>query len=151
VGADYGIDLDEVRQVIDTAEVLVIRCSVTDRRLLVDARTSEAEGPMVRVVPPVTSGEERFKTLKMLRPRFKTPQRILTFQWPRHAALLRDAGVWDHLERRLLALGWSDTKAQCDEAFRQLVDAERAVEAEAVRGGSERFKTLWSADGSDDE
>lgn len=143
LNADYGIDLDEVRRVIDAADVLVVRLSVTDRRLLVDARTQDDEGPLVRVVPPVTSGEERFRSLKVMRPRFKTPDRILTFQWPRHARALVEAGVWEHLAKRVCALGWSETAAQCDEAIQELIDEERRVEVAAIRGG-DAFKTLWA-------
>jgi hypothetical protein len=150
VSVEYGIDLDEVRRVIDAADVLVVRFSVTDRRLLIDARTSESEGPLIKVVPPVASGEERFKSLKMMRPRFRTPQRILTFQWPRHARALREAGIWDHITRRLVALGREGTAAQCDEAFAQLVEEERCAELAAVRG-DEGFKTLWARDALDDD
>ncbi len=148
--AEFGIDLDEVRRVIDAADVLVVRLSVTDRRLLVDTRANENEGPMIRVVPPVATGEERFKSLKMLRPRFRTPERILTFQWPRHARALRDAGIWDHIARRLVGAGWSDTARQCDEAFAQLLQEERTVEVAAIKG-DEGFKTIWPAEASRDE
>ena len=142
MNADFGIDLDEVRRVIDAADVLVVRFSITDRRLLVDARTSGDEGPMIKVVPRAASGEERFRSLKVMRPRFRSPERILTFQWPRHARSLRESGVWDHLARRLVALGWPETTARCDEAFRQLVEEERLVEVAAIRGG-EGFQTIW--------
>ncbi len=148
--ADFGIDLDEVRRVIDAAEVLVVRFSITDRRLLVDARTSGEEGPMIRVVPPVASGEERFRALKVMRPRFRTPGRILTFQWPRHARALEEAGIWGHLARRLVGLGSTDTAGHCDEAFRELISEERKIEINAITGG-EGFKTLWSTDMPADE
>lgn len=63
---DYGLDLEEVARVIDAADVLVVRFAILDKRLLVDARTSESEGPMVAVVPKANSVEERFKSLKKL-------------------------------------------------------------------------------------
>ena len=141
---DYGIDLDEVRRVIDAADVLVVRFSVTDRRLLIDARTSDQEGPMLTVVPRAGSAEERFKSLKMMRPRFRVPERILTFHWPRHARGLVESGLWEHLARRLVALGHSDTAAQCDAALEQLLVEERLVEVAAIRG-SEGFQTMWEA------
>jgi hypothetical protein len=144
LNADYGIDLDEVRRVIDAAEVLVVRFSVTDRRLLVDTRTSEDSGPMVKVVPPAATAEERFRSVKVLRPRFRVPERILTFHWPRHASALAESGVWEHLARRLVAAGHSGMAAECDEAFRQLLEEERAVEQAAIVGG-EGFQTLWEA------
>jgi len=148
--ADFGIDLNEVRRVIDAADVLVVRFSVTDRRLLVDARANDEYGPMIRVVPKAGSAEERFRSLKMLRPRFRVPERILTFHWPRHARALAESGVWDHLARRLVGMGWSDTAAQCDEAYRELLNEERLVEIAAIRGG-EGFHTKWSRDGQSDE
>jgi hypothetical protein len=150
LNADYGIDLGEVRRVIDAAEVLVVRFSLTDRRLLVDVRTNGDEGPMVKVVPPVASGEERFKSLKVLRPSFRSPERILTFQWPRHARGLVESGVWEHIARRLVAIGWSNTAAQCDAAIKQLIREEQEVEQAAIRGG-DAFKTLWAKDMAVDE
>ncbi len=57
---DYGLDLDEVARVIDAADVLVIRFAILDKRLLIDTRTSEGEGPIIAVVSKATSVEERF-------------------------------------------------------------------------------------------
>lgn len=142
VTSEFGIDLDEVRRVIDAAEVLVIRFSITDRRLLLDTRTLGAEGPIVRVVPPVASGEERFRALRAMRPAFPPPSRILTFLWPRHARSLVESGLWDHLARRAVAIGWSGTAADCDAAIRELTESEREVERAAIRG-DDGFKTLW--------
>jgi hypothetical protein len=141
MSAEFGIDLEEVRRVIDTADVLVVRFTITDRRLLVDSRTSETEGPLVRLVPPVASGEERFKALKMMRPRFRTPERILTFQWPRHACAMAEAGIWEHLVRKVSALGVSAAD-QCAVAWRELLAEERKVEVAAIRGDA-GFKTIW--------
>ena len=150
VGVDFGIDLDEVRRVIDGADVLVVRLSITDRRLLVDARTNEEFGPMIKVVEPVNSAQERFRNVKILRPRFRVPQSIMTFHWPRHARALAESGIWDHVARRIVALGWPETSAQCDEAYRELLVSERRVEIEAIQG-SERFQTLWPATVNADE
>ncbi len=140
----FGIDLDEVRRVIDAAEVLIVRFALTDRRLLVDRRANDRFGPLVKVVPPAANAQERFRSLKVMRPSFRSPERILTFEWPRHACALGEAGLWDHMARKLVELGWADTAAQCDEAFRQLVDEERQVEVAAIRGG-EGFQTIWPA------
>jgi hypothetical protein len=145
VSTDFGIDLDEVRRVIDTAEVLVIRFSLPSRRLLVDMRTSEDEGPMIKAVPGASSAEERFRSLKALRPRFRSPERILTFHWPRHARAMRDAGVWDHLARRIVGRSSSDTAGQCDAALAEIIAEERRTERAAVRGG-EGFQTVWEAE-----
>jgi hypothetical protein len=149
VSTDFGIDLDEVRRVIDAADVLVVRFTVTDRRLLIDVRTNETDGPMVRIVPPVTSAQERFKALKIMRPRFRSPERILTFHWPRHARAMVEAGLWDHIARRVVSAGGGASAPQCDEALRELLAAERAVEIAAITG-AEGFKTIWGERGEGD-
>jgi hypothetical protein len=149
VNTDYGIDLDEVRRVIDSAEVLVVRFAVTDRRLLIDTRTNDTEGAMIKVVPPVTSAEERFKALKIMRPRFRSPQRILTFHWPRHARALVESGLWENIKRRITDSSNGAAAAQCDEALRDLLAAERAVEIAAITG-AEGFKTIWGERGEGD-
>ena len=144
MSADCGIDLDEVRRVIDAAEVLVVRLSVTDRRLLVDARTNDDYGPMIKVVPRASSAEERFRSLKMMRPRFRVPERILTFQWPRHARALggvRHLGAPGAAPRARSA--GRTRPAQCDEAYGELMREERQVEVAAISGG-EGFQTKWS-------
>jgi hypothetical protein len=150
VNTDFGIDLDEVRRVIDAGEVLVIRFTVTDRRLLIDTRTNETDGPLIRVVPPVASAQERFKALKILRPRFRSPERILTFHWPRHARAMVEAGLWDHITRRMAAVGGDTGAAQCDQALRDLLAAERSVEIDAITG-AEGFKTIWGERGAGDD
>jgi hypothetical protein len=146
----FGIDIDEVRRVIDAAEVLVVRFAITDRRLLVDSRTNEECGPLIKLVPPAANAQERFRSLKVMRPRFRSPERILTFEWPRHARALAEAGLWDHMAHRLAALGWPDAANQCDEAYAQLIEAEQQVEAAAILGG-EGFQTIWPAQATADE
>ena len=86
----------------------------------------------------------------MMRPRFRVPERILTFNWPRHARTLVEAGIWDHIERRLVALGGPDAAKQCADAFCELIEEERLVELAAIRG-SDTFHTKWSSDGHSDE
>jgi hypothetical protein len=142
VKADFGIDLDEVRRVIDAAEVLVIRFSITSRRLLVDSRSNADEGPMVRAVAPAGSAEERFRSLKMLRPRFRVPDRIMTFHWPRHCRAMVESGLWEHLAHKLVDAGRGDTAGQCDAALAEIIEEERLVEVAAIRG-AEGFQTIW--------
>lgn len=150
MAVEFGIDLDEVRRVIDAAEVLIVRFSVTDRRLLIDMRTNEEAGPMIRVVPKATSVEDRFRAIKVLRPRFHVPHRIMAFHWPRHARAMAEAGIWDHIARRMVENGGDGTARECDEAFLQLCDEERRIEIAAITGG-EGFQTLWPAGAVNDE
>jgi hypothetical protein len=143
---DYGLDMNEVVKVIDNAEVLVVRFAIVDKRLLIDARTKDAEGPFIGVVPKAGSVEERFKALKKLRPRFPLPEKILSFLWPRHIETFRRSGLAERIQSRLVALGGEETAALCAQAFDDLEREEKAEVLSAIRGG-EGYQTIWQRPG----
>ena len=139
---DFGLDLPEIMKVIDTAEVLVVRFSIVDERLLVDARRNEEQGPLIKLVPRVASVEERFRYLKQVRPRFPLPERIMTFMWPRHVEVLQTSGIWQHIVDKLVALGHAGTAEECEAVYRQLLAEEKAQVVAAIRGEG-GYHSLW--------
>jgi hypothetical protein len=139
---DFGLDIQEIIKVIDTAEVLVVRFAIVDKRLLVDARRNEEEGPLIKLVPRATSVEERFRHLKQIRPRFPLPERIMSFMWPRHVELLQKSGVWQRIVDRLEALGGAGTGDQCEAAYQELLSEEKAQVVAAIRGEA-GYQSLW--------
>ena len=139
---DYGLDLDEVMRVIDGAEVLVVRFAILDKRLLIDARTSQEEGPFIALVPKAGSAEERFRSLKQLRPRFPLPDKIMSFLWPRQIETFRSSGLWDRIVQRMVSLGGKEMTPHCDNAYKELEQEERAEVMAAIRGG-ESYQSLW--------
>jgi hypothetical protein len=140
--ADYGVDLDEIRRVVDEAEVFVVRFEGFDRRLLVDARSADGDPPMIRIVPRVSSAAERYRNLQELRPNMSLPEQITVFSWRRKPQTMRDAGIWERIESRLVSLGGPDLGRECDAVYNEFIVAERAEIAAAIRGG-EGFETLW--------
>ena len=143
---DYGLDIDEVARVIDSADVIVVRFAILDKRLLIDARTSEQEGPAIAVVAKAGSVEERFKALKKLRPRFSLPDKIMSFMWPRHMETFRKSGLWQKIEARMVQLGGDEMAKRCNEVFEELSKQERAEVLAAIRGG-EGYQSLWERSG----
>ena len=139
---DYGLDMDEATRVIDTADVLVVRFAILDKRLLIDARTDEHDGPFIAVVDKAVSVEERFKSLKKLRPRFPLPEKIMSFMWPRHIETFRRSGLAKRITDRLVSIGGEDMIAQADKTFDELAGREKREVATAIRGG-ESYQTLW--------
>jgi hypothetical protein len=139
---DFGIDLSDVFNVIDTAEVIVIRFSLIEKRLLVDTRSTELDSPMIKLVDRVGSAEERFKHLKQLRPRFSAPEKILSFLWPRRVETMREAGVWRRLLDRMEDTGWADALTACEAIYRELLEEERSEVRAAITGGT-NYQSLW--------
>ena len=143
---DYGLDIDEVARVIDSADVIVVRFAILDKRLLIDARTNEQEGPVIAVVAKAGSVEGRFKALKKLRPRFSLPDKIMSFMWPRHMETFRKSGLWQKIEARMVQLGGDEMTKRCNEVFEELSKQERAEVLAAIRGG-EGYQSLWERSG----
>ncbi|MEX0681946.1 MAG: hypothetical protein WD904_07150 [Dehalococcoidia bacterium] len=143
---DFGLDMDEVTRVIDTADVLVVRFAILEKRLLVDTRSTEAEGPLIAVVDKAGSVEERFKSLKKLRPRFSLPEKIMSFIWPRHIETFRHSGLAERIVSRLVSIGGEDMRAVAEGAFDELMRHEQAEVVTAIRGG-DSYQTLWERPG----
>lgn len=141
-GQEFGLDLEVINQAIDTADVLIIRFPFIDKRLLIDARSDEYDAPVIVLVPQASNIEERFRTVLEARPTMPVPDRIVSFQWPRHAEALRPAGVWDRILARLRSSGHPVVDRRCDEAWQAMLAEERREVLAAIRG-SDRYQTVW--------
>ena len=137
-----GIDVAAIRQVIETAEVFVVRFVMAEHRLMVDTRL-DAEGRVyIKVVPPVASPEERYRFLQKERPGLSPPDQITVFQWPRSITVLRDSGLWAVIEERLVGIVGEPGRDQATAAYREGRRLEKVDTAALIRGG-EGYETLW--------
>ena len=139
---EFGVDLEEVFKVIDSAEVLVVRFHLIDKRLLVDFRTKPGVRPLILVVARAESVDDRFKSIRKLRPEFPYPEKVMTFHWPRTMPIILASGVWQHLVDRISALGDDDTTDECGRVMEELLALERAEVAGAIRG-ADHYQTMW--------
>ena len=139
---EFGVDLDEVVKVIEAADVLVVRFHLIDKRLLVDFRRNATVGPLIKVVPRAESVEDRFRSIKRLRPEFPLPEKVMSFQWPRSLPVMLAAGVWQRLVDRVSALGDDNTTEECGRVMEELMALERKEVFGAIRG-ADHYQTLW--------
>lgn len=140
---EYHLDFDQILSTIRTADVVAFRFVTVPMRLLIDNRSNELDPPMVKLVPRVTSAEERFKSLKMLRPRFKLPNKISAIWWPRYISSLEDSGVWGAVAKRIGDAGFDEALAECASVLAELKRMEREEMTNAIAG--EGYRTLWPA------
>ena len=138
---DYVLNLDEILGTIASAEVVRVRFLLLDKRLLIDNRYNEVDGPMVRLVSRAGSSEESFRNLKRMRPRFPLPDKMTAIWWPKYVETLCTSGVWTALVQRVAESGFSDAVNQFDELLRELRAMERQEIRNAISG--EGFQTLW--------
>ena len=134
-------NLEELAQLISSADVLAVGLSRITQRLLVDFRHDHEEAPMVKVVDPVTSVEERVRELRRTRPRFPNPERFTFFVWPKSVTAFKDMGLWEMIIARCLTSGHSGVEEMCQRAFEELQTIERREVLEAISG--DKYKSLW--------
>ncbi|MBI2865883.1 MAG: hypothetical protein HYX99_00785 [Chloroflexi bacterium] len=139
--SEFGPDVNEAVQGILTAEVICILFPLVARTLVVDLRHDQQEGPLVQLMAPASSLEERLKILRRLRPRFPEPKRIAAFPWQGYVRGLVRVGLWDKLLERLVNSAQPAAVEACASALQQLQELERQEAVGAITG--ERYRSLW--------
>jgi hypothetical protein len=133
------IDLEELRNVVQSADVFTVGFRLFPERMIIDTRESGDVGPMVKVVEPVTSVEERFFWLGKERPAFGVPQSFSFFVWPHSIRYLEESGLGSIIRDRVAR----QADDQVAEAIQQLIHLERLAERDAITGRN--YHTLWEA------
>lgn len=141
--AENGIevDFDALNEVLESADVLTIGFALFPQRLLVDTRTDGSEGPLIAVVAPVSTVQERFHWLGRHRPAFGAPLAFSFFVWPHTVRRLIEQESLAPLRARLAAVS-NDGAARLEEALVTIAGLERETIAAAIRG-EEPWTTIW--------
>ena len=135
------IDLGRVNQVLESADVFAIGFANFAERFLVDTRANSEAGPMVRVVEPLGSVQERYLWLGKERPALDAPEAFVFFSWPHSVGFLAQSGVWERIRGRVGAATRPDAARQCDNAWQDLIALERANLLDAILG--RQYVSLW--------
>jgi hypothetical protein len=137
------VDLDQVREAVARADVLIVGFRAFAERLLLDSRSTEAAGPMARVVEPLRGVEERMHWLGRNRPQFGLPERFTFFVWPHSNRFLEESGVADQM---FASVGAGAGTEQLAAALDELLRLERAAQRAAIVG--DQWRSLWDAQGT---
>lgn len=136
------IDLEELRKVVDKCDVFTIGFRLFHDRLMVDTRTSGDEGPMLELVEPVNTVEERFFWLGKRRPAFGVPESFTFFVWPHSIGYLEESGIMDKIRHRLYPHDEEGESGRAvGESMARLFQLEQAATLDAIRG--KNYHTLW--------
>jgi len=137
------VDLEEVRKVVENADVFTIGFRTFPERVIIDTRSQGDVPPMIRVVEPVATVEERFFWLGKERPMFPVPQRFTFFVWPHSIRFFEESGLGDMIRHRVYPID-PECGHQMAQAIMRLHVLERKAEFDAIRGRN--YHTLWEAE-----
>jgi len=135
------IDLEEVTKVVGGCDVFTIGFRTFPERLIVDTRETEGAGPLVQVVEPVSSVEERFHWLGRERPEVGVPEQFSFFVWPHSLEFLESCGLGQSIRDRVKAGERPEVARMVDEAMAELRRLERQSLQQALSG--EGHHSLW--------
>jgi len=137
------VDVSEIENIVANADVFAAGLRLFPERLLIDTRHDDREMPMVAIVDPVESVQERFFWLGQHRPSLGMPKSFMFFFWPHSVRFLEESGLWAKICDRVVASGFAGARETCDAALSDLITRERAATVDAIQG--HRYQTLWSA------
>lgn len=143
--SDFRFDVGEVNRSIDSAEVIALYFPLLRKTLLMDFRTNDVDGALIKVVPMANTPEERFQSLLKMRPRFGRPESITIIPWVKYAHSLIDMGIWEHVVRRLADTGSVEAVRESERSYQELERLERRELRRALTG--ENYETLWGKPG----
>lgn len=140
---DFEIDVNEILIDIKEAEVLSIFFPMFHKSLVVDLRSNERSGPMVRIMPMVASPQERMRAIRRLRPGFPRRHSLSVIGWPRYVDSLQTHGIWQHVIDQLARAGQTDPGEHMSRTLAELRRLEKAEMARVVAG--QNYHTIWTA------
>jgi hypothetical protein len=143
VDFDFQVDLKEMANSLDTADVVALYFPLLRKTLIIDARSSAVDAPMVKIVEMVATPEERFRSLRRLRPRFPRPESLTLIPWPKYVSSLVALGMWEHVVSRFVNLGFPDTVRECEACLAELTGLEKEEIGRALKG--ENYKSMWES------
>ena len=141
--SDNGVlvDFDEMRKTIESAEVFALAFAHYPERLLIDTRSNATETPLVQVVEPAGSAQQRLSWLYRRRPSLGKPDTFNLLAWPHSPQLLTESGIWDRIRRRAGAESDPQVEVQCSLALKELQNLDREALLALITG--EDCITLW--------
>lgn len=139
----FRLDLTEVMRNIDMADVLTIYFPYIGKTLVLDLRFNVDQGPMIKLMPMVSSSEERFRSLRKLRPKFGKPTEMAAIPWPKYIRSLETLGLCDKILGRLAFTGYESAVHDFRVAFTELLRLERKEQVGAITGVG--YQTIWES------
>ena len=140
---EFNLDLQEVMDSVDNAEVVSLFFPTFGKTVLIDTRSLGDQGPLVRIMPMVSSPRERLRSLRSLRPEFPRVNNLTVIPWTRYVHSLVTLGVWDRIVTRLADSGHDGAVVDCASVINELGRLEKAELAAIVLG--ENYHTLWTS------
>ena len=140
---DFELDVNAILIDISEAEVVSIFFPMFRKSLVVDLRSTEHSGPIVKIMPMVASPQERLRAIRRLRPGFPRRHSLSVIGWPRYVESLETLGIWQQMIDQLGTAGHPSPGENMSQVFEELRRLEKAELARVVMG--QNYHTIWTS------
>ena len=141
--SEFDREMAEALQYAEEAEVVCVILPLINQCLVYDSRSAEEDPPRIWVSAPLGSGERRLRHVNRARPNLPHARELAVLPWTGSIHGLEDSGVWEMLQRRMGASGFSGALESCDRALRELQQWERQAMMSLITGQGP-YHTLWA-------
>lgn len=143
MNGDFRMDIEEISENIQQAEVVCLYFPLLRKTLVMDLRLDLEDPPVVKLLPMASSIEERVRSLRELRPRFAQPEKVAILPWPKYVDSMVRLGIWDMLVERCASTGDKRSVTSCGQSLEELRALEKAELIAVVTG--DQYQTIWQA------
>ncbi|MBI2766605.1 MAG: hypothetical protein HYX53_11935 [Chloroflexi bacterium] len=137
-----GLDMDAVNEVLRKGDLVTVGFTTFPERLLIDTRSNSSEGPLVAIVAPVATVQERYLWLGKHRGSFGSPEAFTFFVWPHTVRHLVEIDALAPIRERLAAVS-REAEVAMAATLNRLLEIEHAAMIGAVTGDGEAWVTVW--------
>lgn len=134
------VDFAAVDSQLRSADVFVVGFSWFGVRLLIDTRCADDDAPLVEIVEPMGTMQERYAWIAGRRPTFGPPQNFAFWVWPHSVSYLRSSDVLSVVRENLR--DWPEALGNLDDCLDVLASAHTESVREAIRGDG-GWRPLW--------
>ena len=135
------VDIDALKDSILSADIFVLGFQRFSKRLLIDTRSNHKSEPLLAIVEPVNTANERYQWLLKHRPDFRLPETFLFAVWPHSIKYLTEIQIIEAIYSKM-ASQMTKPKKQFETILNELEQLEHENLESSIRG-TNGWKTIW--------
>ena len=140
---DFRLDIKEILSNIDTAEVICMYFPMLRRTLIIDTRANPEDEPMIKLAPMAGSIEDRFRSIRRMRPRYPRPESVTVVPWQKYVDSLVRLGIWERIIKRFVDSGHKKAVQECQACLEALRKLEKQELVAVIMG--QDYETIWES------
>jgi hypothetical protein len=135
------IDIDALKDSILSADLFVLGFQGFSKRLLIDTRSNHRAEPLLTIVEPVNTANERYQWLSKHRADFRLPETFFFAVWPHSIKYLTEIKIIEVIYSKI-AGQMTNPEKQFENILNELEQLEHENLVASIQG-TKGWETIW--------